>query len=139
LIFNQEVEFAGGVAKPGKPYHNINWFDTDDIIDIKAQIKIAPEHIGQSADLLVAFSHQQEIEPAWYLFNQQGIPISWHNQTLAELPAWQQIELSQSTLEIVSPKVRLEPGYWEIYFGYRLENQIIFNGYQPIRMIVNSF
>jgi hypothetical protein len=137
--FNQEVEFAGGVAKPGKPYHNINWFDTDDIIDIKAQIKIAPEHIGQSADLLVAFSHQQEIEPAWYLFNQQGIPISWHNETLAKLPAWQQIELSQSTLEIVSPKVRLEPGYWEIYFGYRLENQIIFNGYQPIRMIVNSF
>jgi hypothetical protein len=140
VYLNQEVKFAGGAAKPGELYHNINWFDTDDIIDIKAQIKIAQEDIGKSADLLVAFRHQQEIEIAWYLFNQQGLPISWHNETLAELPAWQQIELSQSTLEIVSPPVRLlEPGHWEIYFGYRLEDQIIFNGYQPIRVNVNYF
>jgi len=117
-------------------------FDYSDAVTISAFVRVEPEHVGQSADLIMVAGYRRHFEPvesyfltdsirhSWELWdNQKSLPIAQH---YPQLPDIIEIPIYAGSFGGVS-------GEYFIYLGYRLSgDRVVFN-HSPIQLrIANS-
>ena len=131
--------FRGGVSLNGLSYHNSLSIHFDQMVKIRGEMDIDPQHVDQMADILIVAGWKplpiDDIEN-YFLRDNQGQIQPW-DLNLAHLVAAQpQVKLAPTQpVEIYSGL--LSRGNLTIFFGYRLEDgTLIFNGKQPIEIQV---
>lgn len=146
-----DSHFRGGISLDGEPFENNIVLSkmNNPSIEIAARILVAPEHVGQQADILIALKHNDF--SAWYLKKPiPGIPFPfdlWAGQALTDIDlahatAFDTQSLTQ-IMDIPIFKGTLDPlaGTYTLYIGYRLIESdsvnIIFNP-KPIQFEIQG-
>ena len=109
-------------------------------INLTTTIQVAPEQVGQVADLLIVFSYQSPAKTT-YSMRQQDEWVTWDIDpaTLQAAQTYQQLP-KQLTVK-VADKMDLSKaaGEYTFYVGYRLpDGTIIYNGATPLHFFVDS-
>jgi len=136
---------VGGISKDGEPYLQETTVTLDDPITTRGVIKVAPENLGQRADIIVAGIHYSMEYPdgfAWYMLEGCSScvkiwPYDKRNATplLSELRPLKTVGALEDYLVIDMYSGQfIYPGFLDIFFGYRTTNgQVVFNA-SPIRV-----
>jgi streptogramin lyase len=129
--------FRGGVSLH-KAYHNPLTLSTTQPVRISGQININPHHIGQKADMVIVAHWIPSVgREEYFMQNSNGQIQSWDRNFAHLVAAQKQVTLS-AIQEVDIYTGLLNVGQFQIFFGYRLEdNTLFFNGEQPI--LVNSY
>jgi hypothetical protein len=120
----------------GKSGNNLT-FDYYDNLSISAFVRIQPEHVGQSADLVMVAGYRRHFEPVEIYFmmdSTQYIWSLWDNQN--RLPTIQHYPQLPELLEIpiYAGAFGGVAGEYFVYLGYRLnEEKVVFN-HTPIQL-----
>ena len=131
FIHNQEEKVGNNLT-----------FDYSDALTIKAFVRVEPEHVGQSADLIMVAGYRRHFEPVESYFLTDSIRHSWElwdNQK--SLPTAQHYPQLPDILEIpiYAGSFGGVAGEYFVYLGYRLTgDKVVFN-HSPIQLrIANS-
>lgn len=107
-----------------------NNFVASDNLDIKAHIDIDPRHVAKTANIYMVAYHQDRK----YTRNGENWQ-EWDSQLDSLQPAQYDVKLSE-IIEVSVYHGNGIPGEFSIYVGYSLDNEVIFYGAEPIRLIV---
>ena len=123
-----------------QPNHALLTYIQAEEINLATTIQVAPEQVGQGADLLIVSSYQSP-ETTTYSMRQQDEWVTWDKDpaTLQAAQTYQQLP-KQLTVK-VADKMDLSKaaGEYTFYVGYRLpEGTIIYNGATPLHFFVDS-
>jgi NDP-sugar pyrophosphorylase family protein len=123
-----------------QPNHALLTYIQAEEIDLTMTIQVAPEQVGQAADLLMVSSYQSP-EQTTYSMRQQNQWVTW-NKDPSTLPAAQTYQQLPKRLTVkVADKMDLSKaaGEYTFYVGYRTpEGTIIYNGATPLHFFVES-
>lgn len=139
---NTDTTFSGGIAVDEGNYKIDDIVSTYDSVVITGEITVAPEHVGEKADILVVVHHiplNIEAKGTFHMFNTGEKHVSVDiSQPEMLLPFMRGITLqSTQTVEMYRGEFHPVTGHLRFFFGYRLENDdIIFNGKQEINVTV---
>ncbi|BAP54394.1 NHL repeat containing protein [Thioploca ingrica] len=127
-----QSHFRGGVSLH-KAYHNPLTLSTTQPVSISGQINIDPLHVGQTADIVIVARWIPSVgREEFFMQNSNGQIQSWDLNSAHLVAAQAQVTLS-AIQEIDIYTGLLNVGQFQIFFGYRLEdNTLFFNGEQPI-------
>jgi acetyltransferase-like isoleucine patch superfamily enzyme len=152
------THFMSGIMdRDGSMYLNqaMLTYSQAEFVTLATQISVLPEHIGQTADLLMVALYEDKDRKANYMrVGQEWLP--WDNQisslgaseTQAALPDSLSLWVYQNDLTNIAPKVTflsnghllsLEDvaGEYQFYVGYRVaDGTLVFNGLAPIHLFV---
>lgn len=136
---NRSVSVYGGCSVNGGVFLMENAQTSYDNADIQAYINIAPQHVGQIADLLVVVgvTPNPEVAENYYMYNTPQRLDAWSPGR--ELTAFRTgVTLSDvELLKIFTGNFGGQTGLLRLAVGYRLSNgNIIFNGENLISLIV---
>jgi YVTN family beta-propeller protein len=107
------------------------------MVKILGEIDVATEHVGQKADILIVAQSIHPSHSQYFMLDKQGQAMEWLVGDFDNLVAAKENVLLKSNQEIEIYHGFLSPLHLQIYFGYRLENELIlFNGEQPIEVQV---
>ena len=100
---------------------------------IRGQINIDPRHIGQKADMVIVARWIPSVgREEYFMQNSNGQIQSWDLNFTHLVAAQKQVTLN-AIQEVDIYTGLLNVGQFQIFFGYRLEdNTLFFNGEQPI-------
>ena len=118
--------------------------DATDTVKIMAKMQVDPADLGQLATLKMAAYYQPATgEPARYFMRQGQEWVDWSgeiNQLAdAEIPANIPIPFElfeQLEMTLYEGTLMALPGHFTIYLGYAKDQTVVFNGQQPIELIV---
>lgn len=134
-----ETAFRGGVSLNGLSYHNLLSLHAHQPVKILGEMDINSQQVNQTADIFMVAAWKPlplgDFE-TYFMRDSHGQIQKW-DLNLAHLVAAQsQIQLAPTQqLEIYNGL--LTPGYFAIFFGYRLnDGTLIFNGEQPLEIQV---
>jgi hypothetical protein len=132
-----QSHFRGGVSLH-KAYHNPLTLSTTQPVRVSGQINIDPHHIGQTADMVIVAHWIPSVgREEYFMQNSNGQIQRWDLNSTHLVAAQEQVTLSAiQKVDIYTGLLNV--GQFQIFFGYRLEdNTLFFNGEQPIS--VNSY
>ncbi len=125
-----KADFLGGILVEGRFEENLQF---DDIVSIQGLIKPDSDHIGKTADIIVAARHipspyHAPNEQFVYLLNSHGELIEWDEEIASIVAFKHNVSLSETqAVDIYTGELSIS-GTLKIWFGYRLENgAIIYN------------
>ena len=142
------------------PNHAILTFEEAKQLELSTTIKVLPEHISKSADMLVVVEHKDRDNPERNSIKVLEPPKwnSWDNDifSLKSMQHYQQLPLSlklpiySGDLNDIVEKVSFmsnghrlfltdTSGEYNFYIGYRLpDNSIVYNGPEPLHLFVDT-
>jgi 6-phosphogluconolactonase (cycloisomerase 2 family) len=136
-----DAAFRGGSSLNGLSYHLQLTLDPYQYVNIRGEMDVAAEHVGQSAELLIvaAWKPINSTEPeSYFMQDNQGQILPW-DLNLAHLVAAQEAVTLTPTQEIYLYTGFLESGQIRLFFGYQLpDGVIVFNGEQAIELVVGK-
>ena len=134
-----ETAFRGGVSLNGLNYHNSLSLHAHQPVKILGEMDINSQQVNQTADIFMVARWKPlplgDFQ-SYFMRDSHGQIQTW-DLNLAHLVAAQpQIQLAPTQqVEIYSGL--LSPGYFTIFFGYRLDDgTFVFNGEQPLEIRV---
>ncbi|MDM8558280.1 Ig-like domain-containing protein [Candidatus Parabeggiatoa sp. HSG14] len=116
-------------------------FDYDDSLTVSSYVSLDPQHVGQSADILMVAEYAGSVKqhsytrvgPVWETWDHriESLLAAQHYHRLPEI-----LEIPVYVGSLIG-----KPGVFKVYVGYRLEDGVIvFNGIMPIHLTVaNGF
>ncbi|BAP54880.1 hypothetical protein THII_0583 [Thioploca ingrica] len=123
-----------------QPNHALLSYIQAEEINLDTTIQVAPEQVGQVADILMVRSYQSQ-EKTTYSMRQQDKWVTW-NKDPSTLQVAQTVEQLPKKLTVkVADKMDLSKaaGEYTVYVGYRLaDGTIIYNGATPLHFFVDS-
>jgi hypothetical protein len=136
--------FWGGVATGTEKFkQSVKQKLTNDI-KMVGNITVAPEHVGQTAELVVYATYQPATFPVKirFMLNSEGKIVGWKgNMARLEafkegvvLEATQLVEIYQGTLNQFIDAA----GTVEVYFGYRLNDGTVVASYTPLKIVATK-
>ncbi|BAP56423.1 hypothetical protein THII_2126 [Thioploca ingrica] len=133
--------FHGGSSLNGLSYHNPLTLLPYQYVNIRGEMDVAAEHVGQKADLLMvaAWKPLNSIgAESYFMQDNQGQILPW-DLNLAYLVAAQPAVTLMPTQEINLYTGFLGSGQIRLFFGYQLpDGVIVFNGEQAIELVVGK-
>lgn len=137
-LLTTTTTFSGGVAvKEGEgKFHPALTFRQSKWIEVRGEITVEADHLGQTADILLVVAYQplQAKQISYLMLNAQGHAVTWNGQ-LAELVAFQQVTLAATQDISIYKGQLLLTGVFQIFFGYRLSNGMIVSNLKTIQLI----
>jgi 6-phosphogluconolactonase (cycloisomerase 2 family) len=134
--------FRGGSSLDGLSYYQQLTLHPRQYVNIRGEIDVAAEHVGQPAELLVvaAWHPLDSLDPEHYFMqDDQGHILPW-NLNLAQLVTAQAAVTLTSTQKINLYTGFLKHGQIRLFFGYQLPDEVIvFNGEQAVELVVKDF
>ncbi|MBE9562321.1 MAG: hypothetical protein IMF12_05610, partial [Proteobacteria bacterium] len=109
-----EAKFSGGISVNGGDFSINATANSTDLLNVRGQITIAPEHIGQIVDVLVVIANSD----GFVMLNSAAEQIAWDGK-IANLIAFQTVSESDKPIEIQMYNGSFA-GMQKFYFGYRL-------------------
>ncbi len=115
--------FRGGVtADNGKTFASS--FDSQQKLDVLADLQPAPEHQGKLAHLYLVAKHNND----WYMKNSQGEWRPWDYQLKTLVPHTSERKVLQSLESIIVQKQLSNlTGEFQIFVGYQVDQEIYYN------------
>ena len=108
-----------------------------DIINVSGFLSVEPRYVGKSADILIAAGyHGHYLEQA---YARNGSSWEFWDHGLTSLSPIQHYQRLPNYLEVpvYIGDLALIPGYYQIFMGYQLEDEIIvFNGFEPMNFMI---
>jgi len=132
--------FYGGVAVNGGTFEPEMLLTQQDQVEVKAFIQIDPNHIGQTADIVVVVGYKPDFqEPETFLMlDTIGGGQLWDGD-MAKLIAFQDNITLSEIQDVNIYQGTLSPEAFRIFLGYRLTSGLlVFNAEQSINIIVNG-
>ncbi|NJO15722.1 MAG: beta-propeller fold lactonase family protein [Thioploca sp.] len=133
--------FRGGSSFNGLSYYQRLTLHPYQYVNIRGEIDVAAEHVGQTAELLVVAAWQplDSLEPAHYFMQgEQGQILPW-DLNLAHLVAAQAGVKLTPTQAVHLYTGFLASGQIRLFFGYQLpDGVIVFNGEQALELVVTE-
>jgi len=108
-----------------------NNFVASDSLDIKAHIDVDPRHVGKYANIYMVAYYQDKK----YFRNGENWQ-KWDGKLYKLQPAQDAMALYYNETNISVYQGNGIPGEFSIYVGYGLDDEVIFYGAEPIRLIV---
>jgi 6-phosphogluconolactonase (cycloisomerase 2 family) len=136
-----KVAFRGGSSLNGLSYYSQLTLHPYQYVNIRGEIDVAAEHVGQSAKLLlvVAWQPLDSLDPEYYFMQDRyGQILPW-NLNLAHLVAAQEAVTLTPSQEVSIYTGFLERGQIRLFFGYQLpDGVIVYNGEQAVELVVKD-
>ncbi len=135
--------FAGGTLISGELVPQVrSTLNRADIATIVGEITVAPEHVGQLAQIILYATHNPSCEAnedkVFYMLDTVGNIIEW-NQNLEELVAFRDNVVLQPSQFVKLYEDQLPAsGCIDVYFGYLLANGVIVVNENQINMTVKE-
>lgn len=129
---NTKATFNGGISVNGSPYQQQVMQQLTDTVEVRGQITVDPDHIGQQADILVCARVSFPADPTLYYFmlDASANVLAW-DQQLSNLVVFVPNVTLTSTETVVMYSGQFSIlGALNVYFGYRLQTgTIVFNAH----------
>lgn len=135
------ASFYGGVDNGGLQ-SNGSSFGSTAVVNIEVDLKVAPEHIGQQGDILVAieyFAVGSELGQFYFKTESTAFPFIGWDLISAMTPAQSSVTLGDiHNIKVFSGHFQNLAGTYNVYFGYSLQNGAIFvHNYPDIPLTFN--
>ncbi|BAP55803.1 hypothetical protein THII_1506 [Thioploca ingrica] len=136
-----KAAFRGGSSLNGLSYHPQLTLHPYQYVNIRGEMDVAAEHVGQPAELLIvaAWKPINSTEPEnYFMQDNQGQILPW-DLNLAHLVAAQKAVTLMPTQVIDLYTGFLGSGQIRLFFGYQLpDGVIVFNGEQSVELVVKT-
>ncbi|MDY6992010.1 MAG: C1 family peptidase [Pseudomonadota bacterium] len=129
--------FLGGIALNEQPFQAQIQLNLADKVDIQGMLLVAPEHVGQRADLVVYAGYQLPSgEQVFYMLDERINIFPW-NEEISQLVTFKEV-----VLEAIQPITLYQghfllPGQLAVFFGYRLENGTVVTNQNAIEIDIH--
>ncbi|OQW91580.1 MAG: hypothetical protein BWK78_04210, partial [Thiotrichaceae bacterium IS1] len=121
---NTNALFMGGISINNGTFLQTATLQLADVVNVAGSITVAPEHVGQLADISVYFAYRPlnapDSTPSYYMLDTQSTVLAWDGafgnlvpfQTNVLLSAVQPVQMYSDNFIV--------PGLLNIYFAYRV-------------------
>lgn len=140
-------DFTGGIAVDGKPFANEATLLLSKDVDVRGSITVAPEHQGQTADLVVYAGYKMVPTGDELFFTlrktpEGGLEIPVWNRQPENLAVFETVTLSAVQDVPMYQSKFILPGRLAVHFGYRIKHEdgtvtLVFNSY-PINIVIQN-
>lgn len=143
LVEDQGASFHGGVLSNGQFLSNGSSFSANTLISVKGTLTVAPVHVGQRADILVAVEYFPlgATQGEWYFKTEStAFPFLAWDFDSPFIPTESAVILGNTRdIEVFTGHFENLPGKYDAYFGYRLldSDAMVSNLAMPISFHVN--
>jgi hypothetical protein len=137
-VIETQCQCAGGVSVNGSSFESTTQVWSTDTVEIRGTVCVAPEQLGQLADLVVYFDHQPSDaaeEPQHYMLDAEGEVLPWDSDP-AHLVAFQQTLLTAVQEVLLYQGQLAMTGKLNLFFGYRLMGGTLISNSQAIEIMV---
>jgi putative CocE/NonD family hydrolase len=127
-IVTVNASFVGGISINGRKYQKQVTLNPTDTFSMIGQIGVAPEHIGQVADIVVVVGFAQTEQ--FFMLDNKGNALLW--QGLENLVAFKEKTTldSHPLVPIYIGQLKLSGAVLRVWFGYRLQDgMIVYNSH----------
>jgi hypothetical protein len=123
------AKFYGEVNNGGSLPNGSSFGSTEEV-NVTVDLKVAPEHVGQQGDILVAveyFLQGSQLGEFYFKTESTAFPFVRWNLETAMTPAQSSVILSDiHNIPVFSGHFQNLPGKYNIYCGYSLQNGAVF-------------
>lgn len=129
-IVTVNASFVGGISINGRKYQKQVTLNPTDTFSMIGQIGVAPEHIGQVADIVVVVGLKTAHTEQFFMLDNKGNALLW--QGLKNLVAFKEKTTldSHPLVPLYIGQLKLSGGVLRVLFGYRLQDgMIVYNSH----------
>lgn len=131
------TQFKGGISVNFGPFKTQVTLHTSDFTDIRGEIQVEPAHVGLLADLVVYAAYQSDADQTvFYMLDGAGNILPW-DRNLTHLTAFAEniTLMPKQAIQMYHDQFAL-PGAIKIFFGYRLQGEVIILSVEALRATV---
>jgi hypothetical protein len=138
-VVETQCQCAGGVSVNSSPFEPVVKMRLADTVEIRGTVCVAPEQLGQLADLVVYLDYQPlnaaTEEKQHYMLDSSGEVFPWDGQ-VAHLVAFQQTMLAAVQEVLLYQGQLATTGKLELFFGYRLMDGTLISNEQALEITI---
>ncbi|MDM8560904.1 hypothetical protein [Candidatus Parabeggiatoa sp. HSG14] len=131
-LVTTDAVISGGVSNNGSAFEQQITQSLSDIVEIRGSIEVDSEHVGQVVDILVVIVIQPpfsstETMPLFFMLDEDDNFIPWDGD-IANLVSFKTVSTLTKAIEMqIYEGQFVAPGGLNIFFGYRLDDTVIYS------------
>lgn len=133
--------FSGGIAVNHGIFQEQATFHSTDSVEIRGEIAVESQHIGQSADIVVVVIYQFpqffDSVPLFFMLNTASQAIPWDMNMATLIPFQSEVTLAAKQPALIY-QGQLPAGDLSFYWGYRLKDGTLVYNSKPLAATITE-